>query len=126
MKKAIIILILGILSFSMNAQTTEQQQFRKENLEKRIEFLESRNPNGLGIRDTKLENKYKINSKKIEIDQKIKASGREDELRNLQQNRSNNLSERSDAQKKRNPNGYGNKNARLNRKIRVNDRRLEY
>ena len=126
MKRVTIIAVLGLIGFSLNAQTADQQQIRKKNLENRIELQESRNPNGAGIRDIKLENRQKVNSKKIEVDDKVKASGREDELRAAQQKRSDNLGKRSDAQKKRNPNGYGNKDARLNRKNRVNDRRLKY
>lgn len=120
------IAIFGLMALSVNAQSAEQQQTRKENLEKRIELQESRNPNGAGIRDSKLENRQDINSKKIEIDEKVKESGREDELRAAQAQRSENLTKRSDAQKQRNPNGYGNKDARLNRKSRVNNRRIKH
>ena len=126
MKKLVAITVLGLMSFTINAQTSEQQQTRKENLEKRIEKQETRNPNGVGIRDTKLENRQKVNSKKIEIDERVKASGREQELKAAQQKRSENLVKRSDAQKQRNPNGVGNKDTRLNRKSRVNNRRIKY
>ena len=126
MKKIIAFAVFGLIAFSMNAQTSEQQQTRKENLEKRIELQEDRNPNGAGIRDSKLENRQNINSKKIEIDERVKESGREDELRAAQQQRNENLSKRSEAQKQRNPNGFGNKDARLGRKGRVNDRRLKH
>ena len=126
MEKTVLIAILTLISFSAKAQTEEQQEIRKERLEKRVELQEGRNPNSVGIRDTKLQNRQKVNFKKIEINKQVKASGREDELRAAQQKRSDKLVQRSTAQKSRNSNSYGNKDARLNRKSRVNERRLKY
>lgn len=126
MQKTIFITIMGLISFSVNAQTADQQQIRKENLEKRIELQESRNPDGVGVWDTKLENRQKVNAKKIEVDGEVKASGREEDLRAAQQKRNSNLIKRSDAQAQRNPNGHGNRDARLDRKSRVNERRLKF
>ena len=64
MKKAMLIVVLGLVNFSIYAQTAELKQIRKENLEKRNELQEGRNPKGTGIRDTKLEKPTKKSTPK--------------------------------------------------------------